>query len=660
MRFLHNYTLLSTWLYFFITYLFFSTQTFAQEHEQADSLWSLLTDLQDTSQVHLRQKLARTYQHNYPDSAMAYGQEALRLSEELNYDKGKADALLHIGVLKRDKGNFTEALEDIFVALDIYQAISDSVQIGNAYNDISIVYGLSNDLATSRDYFHKALDVFRRTGDTQGESYALNNIGAIYEEEGRLEKAKEYYLASMAIKQKRKDLYGISRGYNALGNLSINQKHYEEALNYFFRADSLFIRRNDDIARTHNLKSIAQAYLALDELYLARDHAQQSYAISKRLNNKRSLEISLSTLADICAAQEDFQAAYQYQVLHEEVTDSLHKESEEAYLAELKARFDNEYQKTEIALLKNEKLLQEASIVQQRTMIFSLGVGLLITLAFSIALYKANLDNKQKNKLLAIKNKEIQQQSYELSEQKYDLVKLNQTKDKLFSIISHDIRSPLNTLKGFSGLLTHEVSIMNGHEMQRMSKQINTALDNLSQLLDNLLNWSLMQTGNAKPEFTSVDINELINFNINLYQATASEKEIRLVQESDQNVYAWADYQSVNTVIRNLLSNSIKFSYPKSTIYIHAAQHEDFVEVSVIDQGVGMSEDVLNSIFSIDKKQSQKGTRNETGSGFGLTLCHELIHQNQGQLRVNSKLQEGSTFSFSLPLYKKKGDKIIK
>lgn len=643
---------------FFFCFLLLNIYSFAQAPDKTDSLQRLLTDTEDTSQVHLRHKLSRAYQHHQPDSAMAYGQEAFHLAEKLHYEKGKADALHHIGILKRDKGDFTHALEDMFVALEIYQKTKDSVQIGHAYNDISIVYGLSGDLATSREYFQKALGVFRQTGNAQGESYALNNIGAIYEEEGNYDKAKEYYLASMLIKQKRQDAYGISRGYNTLGNLSKNQKKYGEALDYFFMADSLFIKRNDDIARTHNFKSIAETYLALGELNLARDYAQQSYAIAKRLNNNRFLENTLKELARISAAQEDFQAAYQYQLLHEAVMDSLHKENEEEYLAELKARFDDEQQKTEITLLKNEKMLQEASIMQQKTMIISLAIGLLLTVGFSLALYRANHRNKQKNVLLASKNREIQFQAQEMAEQKHDLERLNTTKDKLFSIISHDIRSPLNSLKGFSSLLAQEISIMSRDEMQRTSKQINIALDNLSQLLDNLLNWSLMQTGNAKPDFTSVYINELINFNIELYHATAAEKKIRLVHESTKDVYAWADYQSVNTVIRNLLSNSIKFSYPNSSIYINALQHEDFVEVMVTDQGVGMSEDVLNSIFSIDKKQSQKGTNNESGSGFGLTLCQELILQNQGQIRVSSKLQEGSTFSFSLPLDKYKGEKI--
>lgn len=636
-------------LLFCISFLY-ATDTLAQATTEIDSLSKLLSKQQDIVQTQLRQRLSMLYQNYKPDSAMVYAKEALSLSEKLKDDQGKADALLHLGRLKRDQGTYTAALEDMFVSLKLYKKISDSVQIGNAYNDISIVYGLSEDLETSRVYFQKALDMFRLTGDKKGESYALNNIGAIYEEEGKLEKAQTFYLASMAIKRQEKDEYGISRGYNTLGNLAGKQENHQEALRYFYKADSMFVHLKDEIARTHNLNSIAQAYSALNRLAEAKASAQQSYAIAQQLKSNIALKSALKTLSDICAAQKDFEAAYQYQVLHEAMNDSLHHESRERHLEKLKAEFDDEQQKTEILLLRQEKLIQNASLVHQRTIIISLLAGLMVIGFFSVALYLANLRNKQKNKLLADKNQKIHHQATALSEQKNHLEQLNKTKDKLFSIVSHDIRSPLNTLKGFSYLLAQEIDVMSKKEMQEMSSRINMALDNLSQLLDNLLNWSLMQTGNKKFEFSAIDINALISFNINLYEATAEEKGIRLLNITEQPVFAYADHQSINTVIRNLLSNSIKFSYPDSSIAIKATNLKNTIEVAIMDQGVGMSEEVLSKIFSIDKKESQKGTHNEAGSGFGLTLCQELIQQNHGEIQVSSKLQEGSTFSFYLPI----------
>ncbi|WPP49298.1 tetratricopeptide repeat-containing sensor histidine kinase [Catalinimonas niigatensis] len=659
MQFLCKKFLCSSPYLFLLILLLCSVDGPAQETPEIDSLKNLLTDQQDSIQVDVWHKLSMSYQNYVPDSAMRYAQQALTLSENLNYNKGIADAMLHIGRLKRDKGNYTSALEDMFISLKYYEEMDDSVQIANNYNDISIVYALSEDSETSRGYFHKALDIFRSIGDKQGESYALNNIGLIYEQEENLEKAKEFYLASMSIKIQRKDGYGISRGYNTLGSLSSNQGNYQEALSYFFKADSLFVKLNDEASRPVNFNAIAKAYFAMGNLPKARTYAQQSYEIAQQLNSTRYIELILKTLAEISAAQRDFEAAYRYQVLHEAANDSLHQESREKHLAKLKAEFDDEQQKTEITLLKQEKLLQEASISHQQTIIISLVAGLIMILFFSVALYLANNRNKKKNKLLASKNQEIHQQAGVLSEQKNHLEKINKTKDKLFSIVSHDIRSPLNTLKGFSYLLTQQIDAMDKEEMQRVSRRINFALDNLSQLLDNLLNWSLIQTGHKKSEFTSIDINALINFNIDLYQATAAEKGIQLLNQSEQQLYAYADYQSINTVIRNFISNSIKFSYPNSSIFIRAQYQNNTVEVSIIDQGIGMSDEVINKIFSADKKESQKGTHNESGSGFGLTLCHELILQNHGQIQVSSKLREGSTFSFFLPIGKSKEVKVL-
>lgn len=659
MQSLHQACFFSLRCLFLLSLFLCSIDAPAQETPKIDSLKNLISGNQDSVQVDLWHKLSMSYQDYVPDSAMLYAQQALTLSKSLNYNKGIADALLHIGRLKRDEGDYSSALENMFASLKLYETMQDSVQIANNFNDISIVYALSEDSEASRGYFHKALDIFRSIGDQQGESYALNNIGLIYEQDGNLTKAKEFYLASMAIKIQRKDEYGISRGYNALGNLASNQSNYQEALSYFFEADSLFVKNNFEASRPANFNAIAKAYFELGNLSEARNYAQRSYEIAQKLNSNRYIESTLETLAEICAAQRDFEAAYRYQTLHETVSDSLHEDSREKYLAELKAKFDDEQQKSEITLLKQEKLLQEASISQQRTTILSLTLGLIMIAFFSSALYFANSRNKQKNRLLAIKNDEIHHQATALSEQKQHLEQINKTKDKLFSIVSHDIRSPLNTLRGFSYLLTQQIDAMEKEEMQRVSRRINVALDNLSQLLDNLLNWSLIQTGHRKFKFTSVDVHALINFNIELYEATAAEKDIRLINQSEQQLYAYADYQSINTVIRNFLSNSIKFSYPGSSIFFRAQAQKNTVEVSVTDQGMGMSEEVLNKIFSIDKKESQKGTRDESGSGFGLSLCQELIHKNHGQIQVSSKLREGSTFSFTLPIGKSKEAKVL-
>jgi len=627
---------------------FFSLPLRAQE-AAIDSLKRLLPTTEDTALVRLQTRLALSYQNYIPDSAMRYAESTLHLAEQLNDAKGKADAMLQIGRLKRYDGNFGGALEDMLVALALYQTIRDSVQIGNAYNDISIVYGISGDYPSSREYFHKALEIFRLSGDLQGESYALNNIGTIYEKEGQLDKAKEYYLKAMQIKLQRNDQYGIARGFNTLGNLAVQKRNYKEALSHMHKADSLFIVIQDKVARSTNLGEIANIYLDLKQPNKARAYARQSYAVAQELNSERALENALRILVKASSEQGDFEDAFRYQLQHEAIKDSLRKTTNEKHLAELKAEFDDEQQKTEIMLLKQDKQLQEASLTQQRTIIISLSISLLAILVFSIALYKSNRRNKQKNKLLAIKNEEIQAQSEELSRQKNHLSQLNRTKDKLFSIISHDIRSPLNTLKGFSYLLSEEIETMNQAERRQMSMHINKAVDNLNQLLDNLLNWSLMQTGNKKQEFERVDINDVIMQNIDLYEATAREKNIRLVNQSEEEVYAQADFQSVNTIIRNLLSNSIKFSYPDSSIYISARKMKETVEVAVMDQGIGMSDEVINKLFTIDKKASQKGTQNESGSGFGLTLCHELVRQNKGSFDVSSKLNEGSTFSIKLP-----------
>lgn len=227
----------------------------------------------------------------------------------------------------------------------------------------------------------------------------------------------------------------------------------------------------------------------------------------------------------------------------------------------------------------------------------------------------------------------------------------NFTKDRFFSIIAHDLRSPFTSILGFSRLLNEEYDDFSNDERKMMIKQILSSTEITFQLLDNLLTWAKSQLGHTSFNPENFDIESLILESINLAVPQAKIKGISIKVLMLEKSCVHADANMIRTVIRNLLSNAVKFSYEGGMITIEASKLKDKINISISDTGTGIEPKTLKSLFNIEEKVcSSKGTANEKGSGLGLILCKDFVEKNGGKISVESKVGKGSTFSFTVPL----------
>ncbi len=232
---------------------------------------------------------------------------------------------------------------------------------------------------------------------------------------------------------------------------------------------------------------------------------------------------------------------------------------------------------------------------------------------------------------------------------KQELQRLNADKDKFFSIISHDLRNPLSGLMGYAELMVYRGHTYPPEKIQEHADNILSAAKNINNLLENLLHWSRIQTGRITYQPTVVDLYQEAKNTVLLYQANAEEKDIILLSTIEPSITAYADRNMVDMVIRNLVSNAIKFTDTGGAIKVLAEDKGTTVEVMVSDTGVGMHEEQIQSLFKIDVFQTTMGTNNEIGSGLGLILCREMVEQNNGTIWVESEPHRGTTFHVSLP-----------
>lgn len=289
-----------------------------------------------------------------------------------------------------------------------------------------------------------------------------------------------------------------------------------------------------------------------------------------------------------------------------------------------------------------------------------IGVTIYITVninQYTTANKKLNLKNKllnQSRQEISEHKRKIEQQKNDIEEKAKSLQDLNKTKDRFFSIISHDLKSPFNSLLGLTELLKLERETMSDEETDQLIDLIHKSSEQGYKLVLNLLDWSRSQTNQIEFQPTRLHLSKLVRENIELLKTQAKNKGIDIVVEkNNKNSFVFADLNMINTVLRNLISNAIKYTH-QGEIKIKCNCNTSICKLSISDTGIGISKENLKKLFDIDNNISTPGTDGEKGTGLGLILCKEFIEKNKGEIFVESTVNKGSIFSFNLPLFKKK------
>lgn len=238
----------------------------------------------------------------------------------------------------------------------------------------------------------------------------------------------------------------------------------------------------------------------------------------------------------------------------------------------------------------------------------------------------------------------------EIKHKNSELAELNATKDKFFSIIAHDLKGPFSAILGFTELLVENQQTLSNEEKDTYLKNIYTTTKTTYQLLENLLNWARSQSGNIRLAPEAIQLRSLVNDVVDILEQAVKNKKINISNAVNPELTIYSDKNTLHTIIRNLISNAIKYTSTNGTITVKAQLKNNFVEVSISDTGVGMDEQTVQSLFNLTETISKTGTANEKGTGLGLVLCKEFVEKQKGKIWVESELGVGSTFYFNLPL----------
>jgi len=628
--------------YTFLLVLLFNTLAGTAQSSRVAGLFDNLGKAKtDTDRAKAFYSLSRFYWNTDADSTLLMGQRSLDIATGAHYEKGMALAYLTMGVGYGTKGMYPEALDCDLKALRLSEKLGLEGLSGNNYCNIAIVYSNMGDLPRALDYFRHSLQITRQFSDQHGLAQAYINMGDIFTRETQLDSALAYTSEALHISEKLHDSSSLSIALSNIGDIYVKKEDPLAALNYFKRSLQIAEAIHDQDGVGYNFNSMANAYHLHGQYKESIHYALASLKEARELNAKETIKDSYHTLYTDYQDLNDFKEALAWRNREIALTDSLYNLNKEKQIKTLQSGYDLEKKQHQVDLLIKDKLLQHEELRQSRLLYYFSIAGAILLIIWATILTGGNLQKKRINRLLEARNQEIVNQNQQLAD-------LNAVKNKLLSIISHDLRSPIVTLKGFVDLING--NLLSPEQIRHFGAQMDESLTSTSTLLDNLLFWARTQMEGLKANPKSFDLQQVLEQNRRLAAAKASKKKITILHEkTDDPVLAYADEVMVDIVIRNLVDNALKFCREGDSIYLSAIYVPGAVTVTVRDTGKGIDIEDQDKIFT-SISYTTTGTSHERGSGLGLSLCKELIEKNNGKIVFESKPGVGTSFSFTLPL----------
>ncbi|MFH2096687.1 MAG: HAMP domain-containing sensor histidine kinase, partial [Bacteroidota bacterium] len=330
--------------------------------------------------------------------------------------------------------------------------------------------------------------------------------------------------------------------------------------------------------------------------------------------------------------------------------DSVYNNRSRIMISELQSRYETDKKEKEIELLTVENDIKTLSLQKSRNQ-FNLVLIILILSCILVGIFLLLYRLKTRtNKILEQKNHELTSMNDLLQLSEDRLKEINEAKNRLFGIVSHDLRNSFNVLLGFSEILAQKARTLDDAKRLQYNEAIYKSSRQMYELLDNLLKWTNKQTGAIRNNPEVTDLRIVITEISELLQINAREKGINIIIGIPQNLYILFDRNLLSTIVRNLLANAVKFSHPGNNVHINCSEKEGFIEISITDTGIGIPAAKMDKLFRIDERFTSEGTNQEKGTGLGLILCREFTEMMDGSIKVESTEGKGSTFTVCIPL----------
>lgn len=575
--------------------------------------------------------------------------KVLPVFEKLNYSKELS--LLYFNLGKSYVNTYSDSKEIAFKyyskSLNLYIKNKNEIGEANCYNGIGDLY-FNKNYEVSLKYYKKALLLYRKNWDYQGIAVTYINLAKTVANNGNIKQGILFsYKALAALKNKKND-YSLALVYNSLGNHYKVLKDYDKAL--YFLNRSLFISNslnNNDLKRI-TLSDLADVKLKQGLYDDAIEYVNKS---TEQSIQKNDVDVQTNNILILSTAYENknlLKEALKYKNDYIKIKERENK-NDDRKKAQLYQNINQlEQSQFEINELTVQNEITDLKLESKRNLTYYLIFISLILIVFILILVDQQKAKRKVYDLLLNKTEQISLMSDKIQMQNDYLNELNNTKNKLLKIIAHDLKNPLSSIEGFTDLMISDDGCYNKNEKTVFLNVIKDSATKASEILNDILNWAV---DNDNPVVNKAFcIYKMMNEELKLLEIQALQKTITIENQIDQSLKISTDKNKLATILRNLVSNAIKFTPSKGRITIISEVVDNFVKITIKDTGVGMSKTDLETLFNINHKKSKLGTNKEEGSGLGLVLCKDFVEKLGGTISVSSSINQGSAFSFTIPL----------
>ena len=627
------------------------------QQKKSDSLLSIYANCKvDTCKIDILLAISAFYRDAEPEKTISYGTIALNLAQKIDDDQRKVKVLDLLGQGYEQIGDIAKAITNFNKSFKIATNIHDiealariKLNLGGCYTDVGNYmlaveynkesvkyYSLLNqpvNLCRSEVFLSDALF---KSGNPDSAIYYLNK--AI-----KLSVSNNNYLLDYIYANYAESYY--------------LKKQYDLAKEYIGKAMSLSLLWNDQYALSAEYLVSAKIYLSLNDLPNAELYVKKGLAVAEVTKIRENLIDAYNIYSTILEKKGNYAEALKFKNLFIVTNDSI----QSATNNNIVQAFENNRSKQDLAVLKAEEKRKDSELKRQQLLSGIILGTLLLVAAFAGFVFHSRNKLKQTNNQLHLANEEISNKQKEIIQQNEalfaynnqikkqatDIEELNSLKDRLLAIISHDLRNPLKNLKSILGLLA--AGNLTQEKFQTIIPALVKGVTTTLELVENLLFWSNAQLKGTPIVRTNFELYSLVNTQLQLFEKQVNDKQVELLSEIQQDLMVHADKNMIDLVLRNLISNAIKYCDKNKKIIVSAKQIGNQIEINITDNGIGISEENILKVFKTNERFTTPGTNRENGTGLGLILCKDFVEKNNGHIGVESTEGKGARFWFTLP-----------
>ena len=622
------------------------------------------------------------------EKSLKYFVSANSLALKCNYLSGQSRALNYIGKYYHSVGQFKKSYQLFLKGLSVAREVNDSTIISELYRNIGNFYLTSVNTSKALESFYKALDYTSAEKDPINYASVNNHLGNIYQMEDNFDKAMSHHRLALKVRTGQHYYEGIGKSMKNIGEVFEDEGLLDSALYYYRGAQAIFeeigykkglvkclnntgrilpvtdsvaladmnrsLRISTEMKYSKGIinaeQSLAAYYKKMKNFEGSRQHLSHALAIAYDNGANELKEEVLLDFYQLETELQNYKSALEYFVKYTNVKDEINNIANQLNFDELQVAYETNTKEKQNELLRKDNELKGLAI-QRKNILILMSSLLILMLLVVVTISMVNLKRKKRdNRVLHELNTTVVNKNEELNELNEKLTLVNNEKDKFYSIMVHELRNPLQWFRQLTGMLNKNYQNMGAEKLQKSLNALDESANHAYHLMDNLLQWTRSQLGRIKFRPEELSLHKIITENIAFAQSALGYKEIEIVMDCNDQLKINFDKIMINTIMRNLISNAIKFTPEKGKIEIHANDlNSGMVEVQVRDSGIGIKDQDHFKIFNSKEQFTTVGLMKEKGSGIGLLLCKEFIEQNGGTIDFQSRVGKGTVFMFQLP-----------